>query len=248
MRKLAKNSDYVLYVSKEFLPKRYPANGVTAIASNVRIEKPNKEVLERRVERIASSNSPDLPYEIGLIGHLDHKLKGIDVAIKALSILNKNQDNLKFQLKILGPGQSSNYRHIVRELEVQGDVRFDGALSTGKPVLEWLDHVDIYIQPSFHEGVPRATIEAMSRGCPAFGSSAGGIPELLSEEYIHEAGNAEQLASQILDAVKNKTLTKQAETNFKKSHEYTQDILQPIRDDFWKDFAGFVNESKANAS
>ncbi|MGB1077550.1 MAG: glycosyltransferase family 4 protein [Bdellovibrionales bacterium] len=242
MRYLAKNADYVLYVSKDFLPNRYPAKGETAIASNVRIEKPSPSVLERRLERIQSSRSPNLPYEIGLIGHLDHKLKGIGVAIEALSILNKSQSTHKFELKILGPGQASNYRHLVREYDLQGSVRFDGALPSGKPVLEWLDHVDLYVQPSFHEGVPRATIEAMSRGCPAFGSNAGGIPELLEDSYIHSAGDAQTLAEQILKSVTDNTLQAQAETNFKKSMEYTQDVLEPIRDNFWQSFAQFIKD------
>jgi glycosyltransferase involved in cell wall biosynthesis len=242
MKRLAQEADHVLYVSKEFLPNRYPAKGETAIASNVRIEKPATSVLDRRLDRLKSLQSPNLPYEIGLIGNLDHKLKGIDVAIEALSILNKGSPKRKFTLKILGPGQSSNYRHKVHTYNMQSYVQFDGAVTSGQAVLKWLDHVDLYIQPSFHEGVPRATIEAMSRGCPAFGSNAGGIPELLPEEYIHQAGDAQQLATQILKAVTDQTLEIQARANFKKSLEYTQDMLQPIRDEFWNNFSMFIKE------
>lgn len=244
MRYLAQNADYVLYVSKEFLPNRYPARGETAIASNVRIKKPMPNVLEKRLARIKSLESHSLPYEIGLIGHLDHKLKGIGIAVEALSILNKRSSDRKFTLKILGPGQSSNYRHLIHQYDMQNYIRFDGVVSSGDAVLGWLDHVDLYVQPSFHEGVPRATIEAMSRGCPAFGSNAGGIPELLPEEYIHQAGNAQQLADQIMKSVVDGTLEQQACTNFEKSFEYTQDVLQPIRDAFWGSFSAFIKEYK----
>jgi glycosyltransferase involved in cell wall biosynthesis len=247
MRYLAKHANYVLYVSHTFLPNRYPAKGETAIASNVRIEKPLPSVLERRLERIRSSESKDLPYEIGLVGHLDHKLKGVDVAIEALSILNNQQSEHKFTLKILGPGQSSRYRHTLHKYGMQNHVRFDGVVASGQPVLDWLDHVDLYIQPSFHEGVPRATIEAMSRGCPAFGSNAGGIPELLSKDYIHSAGNAKQLAEQLSNAITQNSLEEQARVNFEKSLEYTQDILQPIREDFWSGFSNFIHD-KAKSS
>ena len=244
MKQLAQQADFVLYVSKEFLPKRYPAKGETAIASNVRIETPHEDVLKRRLERIKSSRSPSLPIELGLIGQLNHKLKGISVAIEALSILNSMADTKRFSLKILGAGQPSHYRHIIHEHGLENDVRFDGVLASGTPVLKWLDRVDIYVQPSFHEGVPRATIEAMSRGCPAFGSDAGGIPELLSDAYIHKAGDAQMLAQQILKNVKENTLEDQARTNFEKACEYTQDKLQPIRDDFWSSYSEFVKTNK----
>ena len=244
MKQLAQQADFVLYVSKEFLPKRYPAKGETAIASNVRIETPHEDVLKRRWERIKSSRSPSLPIELGLIGQLNHKLKGISVAIEALSILNSMADTKRFSLKILGAGQPSHYRHIIHEHGLENDVRFDGVLASGTPVLKWLDRVDIYVQPSFHEGVPRATIEAMSRGCPAFGSDAGGIPELLSDAYIHKAGDAQMLAQQILKNVKENTLEDQARTNFEKACEYTQDKLQPIRDDFWSSYSEFVKTNK----
>ncbi len=245
MKKLAQKADYVLYVSKEFLPKRYPATGTTAIASNVRIEKPEPSVLERRLERIGSSPSSDFPIEIGLIGHLDHKLKGIDIAIKALSLLNADSDR-PFILKILGAGNSSPYRPLIHKCNLQNHVRFEGVLTSGDPVLHWLDQIDLYIQPSFHEGVPRATIEAMSRGCPAFGSNAGGIPELLPPAYIHKAGQAEQLAEQIIQSIKDKTLASQAQENFKKSMDYTHDILHPIREQFWSGFAGFIQDKTAS--
>lgn len=55
-------------------------------------------------------------------------------------------------------------------------------------VLEWIDSLDIYIQPSMQEGLPRALIEAMSRACPAIGSSTGGIPELLPSDAILKEG------------------------------------------------------------
>ena len=58
----------------------------------------------------------------------------------------------------------------------------------------WLDDIDIYLQPSFQEGLPRATIEAMSRGAACVGSTCGGIPELLPPERLHHPGDAARLA------------------------------------------------------
>ena len=47
---------------------------------------------------------------------------------------------------------------------------------------------------SFQEGLPRATIEAMSRGVACIGSRCGGLPELLPESRTHRAGDVDGLA------------------------------------------------------
>ena len=72
-RKVAREADGVIYVTRDFLPNRYPAAGFTAIASNVRLEKPGPSVLENRKNKI---QNPASHLSIGLIGQLDHKLKG----------------------------------------------------------------------------------------------------------------------------------------------------------------------------
>jgi len=65
----------------------------------------------------------------------------------------------------------------------------------GSEVAKWLDQLDVYLQPSYQEGLPRATIEALNRGLLVIGSTAGGIPELLPAERMHTPGDAESLAT-----------------------------------------------------
>ena len=48
-------------------------------------------------------------------------------------------------------------------------------------VFEWLDTIDLYVQPSLTEGMPRAAIEAMSRGCPVVVSDVGGLKNLVDK-------------------------------------------------------------------
>lgn len=60
-----------------------------------------------------------------------------------------------------------------------------------------LDTCDIYVQPSLQEGLPRALIEAMSRGCPCIGARTAGIPELLPEECLTSRGSAGAIAGAV---------------------------------------------------
>ena len=68
-------------------------------------------------------------------------------------------------------------------------------------MFEWLDDMDLYIQPSLQEGLPRAVVEAMSRGLPALGAHTGGIPELLGEDCIFPRKGVDAIA-ELLTALK----------------------------------------------
>ena len=52
-----------------------------------------------------------------------------------------------------------------------------------------LNCVDTLVLPSFNEGMPLITMEALSCGCMVVGSRVGGIPEVLGEEYTVPLGD-----------------------------------------------------------
>lgn len=89
--------------------------------------------------------------KIGLIGSFNNEYKGIDNALKAIHLL-KEQDCM-VQLHILGSGKlKDHYLEMANELEIAGQIYFDGSLSGGEAVLNWLKGLDLYIQPSRTEG------------------------------------------------------------------------------------------------
>jgi len=148
-----------------------------------------------------------------------------------------NEKGVNCQLNVLGSGSNKWLISLADKLNIKEKIHFDGILSGGEAVSEWLDDKDIYIQPSLTEGLPRALIEAMSRGLPAVGSSVGGIPELLSQDYLHKPGSLEELLDIVNLFIKDQELMKkESQVNFRKSQEYTKDVLMKRRDDFWKEF------------
>ena len=90
-------------------------------------------------------------------------------------------------------------------------------------IFDYLDNIDIYIQPSKQEGLPRAFIEAMSRGCPSLGSKVGGIPELLNSDCVFHKGSVHEIC-ELLKTLDTKRMLKEAKTNFEKSKEYINEI------------------------
>lgn len=240
-RHMVKNASAVTYVTKHFLQNRYPANSsaLKAYASNVEIKMPEQTVLENRKKRIEQTGSRTI--NIGMIGHITNYLKGLPIAIKALALIKEEVPD--FKLMILGQGDPQKWQHLIQENNLEKNIEFCGTLPGGSEVLNWLDNIDIYIQPSFHEGLPRALIEAMSRACPALASTAGGTDELLQKEFIHCKGDHQTLAKQIKNLMAREIQHDQASLNFQKAKEYTVENLQPRRDEFWNNFAELVKQS-----
>ncbi len=237
-RKWIAKAPYAIYVTNHTLQDKYPCSGVTAGVSNVEIQSVDNAILENRRGRISASKTP---FKIGLIGSLKTKYKGVHTAIKALSLIRDHLSDCEFH--VLGAGDSRPYRALAEKLSLGKQVFFDGQRPSGQPVMQWLDDVDLYIQPSFQEGLPRALAEAISRGCPALGSTAGGIPELLDAECLHRPGDAKQLAELLTKAIRDRVWRmEQAERNFETAKDYHADVLNKRRDQFWAQFAEYAQQ------
>lgn len=233
-RKYIKKAKNAIYVTDNFLQKRYPCNGKTAVASNVCISTPKQSVLEKRLKKIDNKISRQL-FELGIIGCLDVNYKGHKTAIEVIKKLKESGINVK--LKCLGAGKQERWEELARKLGVEDNVEFSGILPSGQPVLDWLDNIDIFIMPSLQEGLPRSMIEAMSRGCPTIGVETGGIPELLESEFITRRKDSEALYKLVVNFIENKELCKnQAIRNFEKSSKYAKEVIDNERTLFWKQF------------
>lgn len=240
MRRAVARAPFVLYVTQDFLQRRYPnRSGVTVGCSNVAIAAPDVRVLERRLARISVESKPIV---LGLIGTLKTKYKGIQTVLEALARERHRLPPIQF--RVLGAGDMAPWQALAERHSVVDITRFDGVLPGGEPVLSWLDGVDVYLQPSFQEGLPRALIEAMSRGCPAIGSTCAGIPELLPPDCLIRPGDVRHLGALIVAAVQDRGWQAvQARRNWSVSKAYSRDILEERRDEFLRQLAATARAS-----
>jgi N-acetyl-alpha-D-glucosaminyl L-malate synthase BshA len=92
-----------------------------------------------------------------------------------------------------GPDRSAS-EMLVRELGVEGDVRFLGKQLELVPILS---AADLFLMPSQSESFGLSALEAMACGVPVVSSSVGGLPELQvhgETGYIAEIGDVERMA------------------------------------------------------
>ena len=99
-----------------------------------------------------------------------------------------------------------------------------------------LDDMDLYIQPSKQEGLPRALIEGMSRALPAVGTRVAGIPELLGDDYLVKKGSVDDIIEVLSTKMNKECMKKQARVNYAKASEYTLDIINARRQAFFDKF------------
>lgn len=223
LKKTMQRSLYSIYVTSEFLQKRYPSNGIIINASNVEILHSYQRVKIKGHVRV-----------IKFIGSLNCVYKGFDDLLEAFKVLKASSADLT--LHVLGGGQKvAFYKQKVQRLGLNNSVLFFDPIPGGEKVIEWLSEGDIYVQPSHTEGLPRAMIEAMSLGLPCVGTNVGGIPELLQDDCLCAPKKPEELASKILNLVENKTLRIEVGSeNFQKAKEFDSQILESRRFQFFK--------------
>lgn len=233
MRKSIKNASYVSYVTNKTLQKRYPSAGITLGCSDVELEELDNSVLINRLDKIVSHHGT---FTLGTAGWLE-QLKGQQTAIEALGELKK-RGNLNFKYQLLGLGSTNYLKSVAEKCGVSSQVFFLGG-KTREEVLKWMDSVDVYIQPSFSEGLCRTIVEAISRACPTICSNAGGNIELIDERYIFKSGNYFQIAN-MLEKIDTKSLVEQAKCNFRSAHYFDKILLNKRREEFYRKFIADV--------
>ena len=230
-KKEIKNAPYVLYVTKDFLQKRYPTNGKSIGCSDVVLNDIDEKNLEIRKDRFKRNKENSIKI-IATTAAVDVKYKGQKYVLKAIKRLMN--DGKMFEYWLIGDGDNSYLKKYVKKYKLEKQVKFLGPLPHNE-VFEKLDNVDIYIQPSKQEGLPRALIEAMSRALLCIGSRTGGIPELLEKKFIFNKGSSKQLAK-ILKKIDTEDMIEQSLKNFEKSKDYAKNKLDERRIDFYKNF------------
>ena len=222
---------YVVYVTKEFLQQRYPTKGISTNCSNVELKEVKEESLIARKEKINSYTQGEV-LTLCTVAAIDVLYKGQADVIEALHKLKKQGVNFKY--KLIGQGNPAYLQSKIDKYNLNDNVEIVGPLKHDE-VFEFLKKIDIYIQPSKQEGLPRAVIEAMSMACPVLGARTGGIPELIDNKYIFEKGDVNKIA-ELLGMLKKDELLQMAETNFNTSKDYVSHVLAERRFSFYDRF------------
>ncbi len=125
--------------------------------------------------------------------------KGLPVLLESLALLKQSQPNV--ELLIVGDGgDRPSLETQVQRLGLTAQVKFLGYQSQAQ-VRDWMQITDVFVLPSFAEGVPVSLMEAMAAGVPVVTTRIAGISELVEEGqsgFLVPPGHIEAL-TQALD-------------------------------------------------
>jgi len=129
-------------------------------------------LLSRDESREKLRLTPD-EFIVGTIAEL-HKVKGLDILLKAWVKFNKNK---VAKLVIISDGEEkNNLIKMAQSLGISDTVVFAGFIEEARFLLQAFD---IFVLPSRKEGLPYVLLEAGFAGLPVIASKVGGIPEII---------------------------------------------------------------------
>ena len=220
----------VHYVTQKYLQNIYPASGPAKMFgySDVRLQQNDYISSARRYEEGKKYSS------LIFVGSLEQLYKGPHVLIRSIEICIRVRPDIK--LEMVGGGRYLlQLKQMARTAGIESNVKYFGAISDRNEIRALLDKADLFVLPSYTEGLPRAMVEAMARGLPCIGTPVGGIVELLEEEWLIQPGNVEGLAKKILDSLGNaRALTRASTHNLEKAAQYRIELANDKRKEFEK--------------
>lgn len=147
------------------------------------------------------------------------KDKGVFDLIKAMKLLD-DKSKKDVVLKLYGAIDIKNPAHIkedeLKSQLIEGFIKWEGFTSNIKRTL---DSTDIYCLPSYREGLPKSTIEAMAIGRPILTTNAPGCEDTVQEGFNGfkvKVADIEALSKKLSELIKNEQLRTQMGENSRK--------------------------------
>lgn len=185
-------ADLILVLSKQWKAK------VATLCSN-----PNIKVLYNPTIIKTPNPVKNSPLKILFMGRLG-KRKGVYDIIDAAKQLKT--DNVLINL--YGDGNLAEFQQLVAENNLQSKVKIMGWVS-GEEKEKIIQNSDIYILPSYNEGLPMSILEAMAYGLPIISTPVGGTPEAVEDGvngFLILPGDTKALAEKIEILANNEPL------------------------------------------
>ena len=135
------------------------------------------------------------PVRLLFLGEIGPR-KGVFDLLKAMALLESATPG-RARLEIGGNKNEEALEEAIRSQGLADCVHFNGFVS-GELKTELLSRADVFVLPSYNEGLPVSILEAMSYGCAIISTPVGGIPEVVRENGILvRPGDVEGIAAAI---------------------------------------------------
>lgn len=176
-----------------------------------------------RDHAVSDINIPKNKIILTYIGRLV-KEKGITELTEAL----KNLDD-RFYCIFIGDGPLKG--QLENDADLKGKIMLTGQVPN-EMVTTYLSKADIFILPSYSEGMPTVIIEALSLKKPVISTNVGGVPELFGKysDILIEPKSSQQIKDAVLAYIDGST--------------YSEETIEDLYDKVMKEYDAETNARK----
>jgi len=200
-------SDKVLVLSlswQNFLLKIIPASKISIIENFVDLPFSNN---------LKNKSKTTKKFTVLFVGGIGARLKGLFDVIYAAAIVKKKTDKVIFVL--IGCSGVKGLRSLCAKEGLMSTVTILDYIH-GPNKTKVFEESDIFVLPSYAEGLPITMLEAMAAGLPIIATSVGAIPDVIEDGkngFLIRAGDYRSLAEKIILLKNNPDLKRRMSEN-----------------------------------
>ncbi|MFH0805945.1 MAG: glycosyltransferase family 4 protein [Patescibacteria group bacterium] len=165
--------------------------------------------------------------------------KGPEKFVETAKEILKERQDICFLMR--GPDEGMR-EEVKKSIKSYKDIILLEETRNRKEVVEMYQAADLYVLPSFREGLPLTLFEAMAAGLPIVASPVNGIPyEMKDPEngFLVEYGDIKNLKERIIKLLDNKKLAaKISVNNINKAKKYKWDDIEKR---YYKEYKTLLN-------
>lgn len=192
---------------KELIKNRFNCNNINILPNCVDLHEAQNYKKEKNL---------NTPLIIGYLGRIAES-KGIGVLLQSCELLKKK--NIPFILKFAGKEEvEGQYLNNFREVLGKNFI-YEGIVA-GERKNQFIKSLDIFILPSFFEGLPMSLLECMSFGVVPVTTNVGSISEIIENNIngiFIEVKDSNSICEKIIYLNKNRELMQSLSTAAQKS-------------------------------
>lgn len=157
-------------------------------------------------------------------------LKGVGVLIESIAAVRRSGSSIRLEIVGRGP-EEARLTSQVKELGLEDAVTFSGWVPNDL-VPEKMRSSDVFVLPSFQEGMPNAVLQAMACGLPIVATAISSIPALVEDGvngFLVPPGDMDALAAAVSRLALDRPLRERmgVENRRKVLEEHTISLVWP---------------------
>lgn len=236
-KRACKVADGVNYVTKKHLQLRYP--------SSYALGRKQKDYFESAYtdvdvpELMFADQHKIYPPKLSKVtiahvsGSLSYDAKGYKELIHAVSDLIEEGFHIKLVL-VGGDGLNQELLSYIDEHHIGDSIEKTGRIEDRNKLFSVLRNSDLFVFPSYTEGLPRVVIEAMINALPVIASDIPGNAELTNKDALVPVRNIDELKDKIRFFILNpKIMEEHSKENLDRAHMYSLEANIKLSTEFY---------------